>query len=310
MQLSSAALLRRLEDESTTDAQRLQIGEQLAQAGDPRAGIAVKEGIPDMVWLPVAPGGQVTITREWRPERPDEQGRTWPIGNFSVEPFYIAKYLVTYTQYQAFIAAADGLDQPDWWQGMPQATHRQTLAEQRTKQANHPRDSISCVQSVAFARWLNHRLQGLELPHPSDVGRLRVGENAQIRLPTEWEWQWAAQNGIEARPYPWGENKSGFANTGESGLGQTTAVGMYPHGAAACGALDMAGNLMEWCANDKADPATIDLESTASKALRGGDWRYGIENASCAYCDDEEPSAIDFLNGCRLVLGPIIQGLR
>ena len=29
----------------------------------------------------------------------------------------------------------------------------------------------------------------------------------------------------------------------------------------------------------------------------------GIENASCAYCDDEDPSRIDIVNGCRLVLG-------
>jgi hypothetical protein len=67
----------------------------------------------------------------------------------------------------------------------------------------------------------------------------------------------------------------------------------------------MAGNLMEWCANDKADLSVIDVGSTASKALRGGDWRYGLENAACAYCDDEDPSTMDPLNGCRLVLGII-----
>ena len=35
------------------------------------------------------------------------------------------------------------------------------------------------------------------------------------------------------------------------------AVGMYPHGAAACGAMDMAGTLEEWCANDKMDMETV-----------------------------------------------------
>ncbi len=59
---------------------------------------------------------------------------------------------------------------------------------------------------------------------------------------------------------------------------------------------------MEWCANDKANLEIIDVESPASKALRGGDWRYEIENAACAYCDDEDPTLIDVLNGCRLVL--------
>ena len=42
----------------------------------------------------------------------------------------------------------------------------------------------------------------------------------QIRLPLEWEWQWAAQNGDEARKYPWGDWKPGFANTNEAGFGQ------------------------------------------------------------------------------------------
>ncbi len=59
---------------------------------------------------------------------------------------------------------------------------------------------------------------------------------------------------------------------------------------------------MEWCLNDKTDNETIDVTSTARKALRGGDWGYGIENAEYAYADDD-PGQIDVLNGCRLVLG-------
>ncbi len=303
MNQSYRALLQELENDETTDHQRLQIGEWLAKMGDPRPGVAVKEGIPDIVWLPVTPGGQVQITRVWLPERPGEEAKVMHIQHCHVEPFYIAKYLVTYAQYQAFVEAEDGFNQPAWWEGMPSAYQSQPLAEQRTKLWNQPRDSISWYQSVAFARWMNQRLQGLEVPHPAGKGVLRVGDNAQIRLPTEWEWQWAAQNGAEARPFPWGEKKVGYANTAESGLKQALAVGMYPHGAAACGALDMAGNLMEWCANDKANLEIMDVKSTASKVLRGGDWGYGLENAACAYCDDEEPGRIDILNGCRLVLG-------
>ena len=130
-----------------------------------------------------------------------------------------------------------------------------------------------------------------------------MGENAQVRLPTEWEWQWAAQNGDEARPYPWGAWHSGFANSVESGLGRTIAVGMYPHGAAACGAMDMAGMLEEWCANDKMDMATVSAESSASKVLRGGDYAYNLANSACTYRDDDDPARVDVLNGCRLVLG-------
>lgn len=303
MNQSATDLLQELENDETTDQQRRQIGERLEKMGDPRRGVGVKAGRPDMVWLPVTPGGEVKITRVWLPDTPDEKARVMHTQYVNVEPFYIAKYLVTYAQYQAFVEAEDGFENLAWWQRMPEAYQRQQLAEQRTKLLTNPRDSLSWYQSVAFARWMNHRLQGLEVPHPSGQGVLRVGDNAQIRLPAEWEWQWAAQNGAEARLYPWGETKTGYANTAETGLKQAIAVGMYPHGAAACGALDMAGNLMEWCANDKANLELIDVEGTASKALRGGDWGYGLENAACAYCDDEDPSRIDILNGCRLVLG-------
>jgi len=297
--------VQELENDGTTHRRRLEIGEWLEQTGDPRPGVVVKDGIPDMVWLPVAPGGQVTITRVWEPEKPGEVEKVTHVQDFNVEPFYITKYLVTYAQYQAFVEAEDGFDRSTWWQGMPEAYQRQKLDEPRMKLGNHPRDSISWYQCTAFARWMNHHLQGFELPHPSGNGVFRVGESAQIRLPSELEWQWAAQNGAEKRPYPWGEKKTGCANTGEAGLKQSIAVGMYPHGAAACGALDMCGNLMEWCANDKLDIAVIDAGSRASKALRGGDWYYRLEIASCTRADDESPGRSDVLNGFRLVLRSI-----
>jgi len=60
---------------------------------------------------------------------------------------------------------------------------------------------------------------------------------------------------------------------------------------------------MEWCANDKVKLKIIDVESTAEKALRGGDWGYDLENALCAYCDNEKPHSMDALNGFRLILG-------
>jgi formylglycine-generating enzyme required for sulfatase activity len=303
MQQSPDVLLQELEKFETTAQRRQRIGQELEKIGDPRPGVGTKEGVPDIQWLPVTPGGAVTVQRAWHPETPDEVYRIVSTQDFNVEPFYIAKYLVTYAQYQAFVEAEDGFDNLLWWHDMPKAYQRQKLDEQRTKLLNNPRDGISWYQSVAFARWMNHRLKGLELPHPSGNGVMRVGDNAQIRLPAEWEWQWAAQNGAEARLYPWGEENTGYANTVESGLKQAIAVGMYPHGAAACGALDMAGNLMEWCANDKKNLEIIDVESIASKVLRGGDWGYSSINATCGYADDDDPGRIDIMNGCRLVLG-------
>jgi formylglycine-generating enzyme required for sulfatase activity len=302
MKSSLKTLLQELGNIETTHERRQTIGETLEKLGDSRPGVGVKDGIPDLLWLPVFPGGNVNITRHWLPDTPSDKEKRSHVGTFKVASFYIAKYPVTFAQYQAFVEAEDGYSNLAWWQGIPKRNQHQELATQRTKRQNNPRDTISWYQSIAFGRWLNHKLHGLELPHPTGNGVIQVGNQAHIRLPTEWEWQWAAQNGVERRPYPANTPNPKLANTAESGLGQAIAVGMYPHGAAACGALDMAGNLMEWCANDKENPKIIDVKSTVPKVLRGGDWGYGIENAACTYCDDEEPTIRDALNGFRLVL--------
>ena len=82
---------------------------------------------------------------------------------------------------------------------------QQPIAQPRMTLPNQPRDTVSWYQAVAFARWLTHRLAGFTLLHPSGGGTLQVGHHAEIRLPTEWEVQWAALYGPVALDYPWGE---------------------------------------------------------------------------------------------------------
>jgi hypothetical protein len=183
--IDPARMLEEIDDPATSHERRALIGVRLALIGDPRRGVGLREdGLPDIVWCKVA-RGEITLANG--------------AGTFSVEPFYVSKYLVTWAQYRAF------LEDPD---GYPQ------------EYANHPVNNVSWLDAVAFCRWLSQRLR------------------YDIRLPTEWEWQQAATGGDPAKEYPWGpEWISNFANTYESGLSRSTAVGLYPQGASPTGAL-------------------------------------------------------------------------
>jgi len=125
-------------------------------------------------------------------------------------------------------------------------------------------------------------------------------------LPAEWEWQWAAQGGAEEREYPWGDWQGGRANTVEVGVGATKAVGSYPLGAAACGALDMSGNVWEWCLNKLDSPHSTTLDTTnVYRVLLGGSFNYFREYAASSvhdYYRSAPPNGASFDLGFRVGL--------
>ncbi len=267
------ALLAELDQPETIPPRRLAIGDRLDEIGDPRRGVGLdSRGLPEIDWVEI-PGG-VFLYQEG--ERP------------SLASFRMARYPVTNAQYQAFIDAG-GYRDDRWWKELGRLNPEAC----QWPQANRPRTNVGWYEAVAFCRWLSPQL------------------GYEVRLPNEQEWERAAR-GTEGREYPWGnEYASGRANideistiqrVGEWYLEQTTAVGVYPHGASSEGVLDLSGSVWEWCLNkyDRPDQTRIDT-SGDTRVLRGGSWRNHADLARGSLRMWYNPDYRSYTRGFRLV---------
>jgi len=115
-------------------------------------------------------------------------------------------------------------------------------------QGDHPVVCVDLEDARAYARW---------------VGK---------RLPTEEEWQYAAQ-GADGRSYPWGQTlEPGRCNGGETGA--TTAVKAFPRGRSPFGCYDMCGNVWQWTESERSDGRTrfCIIRGGAFYTARGSGW--------------------------------------
>jgi formylglycine-generating enzyme len=112
----------------------------------------------------------------------------------------------------------------------------------------HPMNCVSRDEAAAYCAW------------------------KKKRLPTEEEWQAAAEGG-EKRPFPWGNDAPADracwdgpgSNVGAGKRANTCATKSFASGKSAQGAFDLAGNVWEWTSSC--------LDAPCNEAIaRGGAW--------------------------------------
>jgi formylglycine-generating enzyme required for sulfatase activity len=237
-------------------ATRLAAGNLLALVGDPR----IDREAPAMCDVPAAEPevGLASDEVDAVLHRYQSLGvaRGWfekecPRHKVSLAAYQIGKYPVTNFEYREFLAVSGFDELPTSW----------FLGRYPQERSNHPVFGVSPRAADAYAAWLAAR-----------TGR-------RFRLPTEAEWEYAAA-GPAGFEFPWGEGfETGQANTAEEEILNTTTVGLFPRGASPSGALDMAGNVEEYVADDyRPYPGGVEVRDDlfelahAYRVARGGSY--------------------------------------
>ncbi|HEX9439633.1 MAG TPA: SUMF1/EgtB/PvdO family nonheme iron enzyme [Roseiflexaceae bacterium] len=272
--------------------QRMRAGELAGRIGDPRYPVTSDEWKVTSEELRSNPATRHSslVTSYWCFVSPStyriggwEQGKE--SAEISLLAFWIARYPVTVAQYAPFVKAGYGAAAERWWtpEGWKWRSGVRRVQPSNWEDPNYggtnqPVIGVSWYEAAAFCAWLNEQA-GDALP-----------PGCAVRLPTEAEWEAAAAHDAAGRrrAYPWGnaEPTPDLAIYDASGLNHPAPVGTCPAGAAACGALDMAGNVWEATASSfavypsKSAAEVKDFTARESDVpWRGGRWNSGSTSA-------------------------------
>ncbi len=187
-----------------------------------------------------------------------------PACEVTIPPFWIDSYEVTNAQFQSFLRVRS-----EWRKERVGGDYLRHWSGDRfpAGQSQFPVVFVSWQSALAFAEW------------------------AGKRLPTEAEWEFAAQGGRSASKYPWGDQAPSpqLANYADSAIRGPVRVGSYrpnPYGL-----FDLAGNVWEFCLDDwrgrypsgvrrQADADIHRMRGTESerRVIRGGSFDGGPFN--------------------------------
>lgn len=223
-----------------------------------------------------------------------------------LDAYWIGKYIVTVAQYSKFTQETKS-HLPTWMKTF--SKDYQQFDEALTGE-DYPIVGVSWEDSLAYSSWLSQRLK------------------KSFFLPTEAQWEKAAR-GTDELKFPWGNSqptgshlnfadlqlfkkeKFDWADSSiDDGYAFTSPVGSYPAGASPCGALDMVGNVWEWCQDwnhgdyykesPYRNPKGPEIEKMRS--LRGGGWNVDKNDCRCTFRFADSPNNSDCFTGFRLAM--------
>jgi formylglycine-generating enzyme required for sulfatase activity len=204
------------------------------------------------------PGGRFVSETEAPSDENGEPSDAPPVKQeHAMGDFLLDVYEVTVEEYQSCVRAGE-------CEAAGKSYH--CNARKRVRNRRHPINCVDFQDADAFCKW------------------------AGKRLPTDWEWEWAARGGSDGRTFPWGEAEPTADLVMWESSDGTAPVGSKPRGRSKHGVHDLSGNVWEWTSSTEGE----------ARFLRGGGWRYpGAAGVSASYRLPMQSSARDIDFGFR-----------
>ncbi len=190
------------------------------------------------------------------------------------------------------------------------------------KYDDYPVVGVNWNQAKAFCRWRTIHLNSFY----NDMEESTVTD---FRLPTEYEWEYAARGGRDQNIYPWGgpyvKNAKGcsLANFKPMRGDYMQDGGLYPVRVSSYfpndfGLYDMSGNVAEWTISAYAESANLfshdmnpdyqydakgdEPETLKRKTIRGGSWKDIAHFINCGTRTYEYQDSANSYTGFRCVM--------
>jgi formylglycine-generating enzyme required for sulfatase activity len=199
-----------------------------ARAASPPAR-TVNDGHGDYVFVPA---GRFTMGDDSR----EALAREKPAHGVDLGAYYISKLEITNREWKKF-RDDPGYEDPKFWphgrvvprDQVPYWTQANNHGGGTPDSDDYPVIGVNWDSATAYCAWLSAKTA------------------RRYRLPTEAEWEKAAR-GTDGRRYPFGQSieRSQANFVGAQPFDTVMPAGSFPSGASPYGALDMAGNAMEW----------------------------------------------------------------